>query len=116
MCLSSDGGTENATSKPQLKDLMEALYNNVADKWKIIGVLIEIPKGTLAGIAEKWQHDPHKCLVDMLEIWLEQIHQNNSTLSRMLQTCDCNFDMMHIIISCAYHQMEGQKMQPASHS
>ena len=78
MCLSSDGGTENATSKPQLKDLMEALYNNVADKWKIIGVLIEIPKGTLAGIAEKWQHDPHKCLVDMLEIWLEQIHPPSS--------------------------------------
>ena len=48
MCLYiSDGGTENATSKPQLKDVMEALYNNVADKWKMIGVLIKIPKGTL---------------------------------------------------------------------
>ena len=78
MCPSSDGGTENATSKPQLKDLMEALYNNVADKWKIIGVLIEIPKGTLAGIAEKCQHDPHKCLLEMLEVWLQRIHPPSS--------------------------------------
>ena len=31
---------------------MNALYHKVADKWKMIGVLIEIPKGTLAVIAE----------------------------------------------------------------
>ena len=31
---------------------MDALYHKVADKWKMIGVLIEIPKGTLAAIAE----------------------------------------------------------------
>jgi len=49
--LSSGGGTKSATTKPQLRDLMDALYHKVADKWKMIGVLIEIPKGTLAAIA-----------------------------------------------------------------
>ena len=33
-----------------LKDLWDALYHKVADKWKAVGVLLEIPKGTLAGI------------------------------------------------------------------
>ena len=71
---SSGGKTEGAPRKPVLKDLIDALYHKVADKWKMIGVLLEIPKGTLAGIAEKCQHDPHKCLLEMLETWLERIH------------------------------------------
>ena len=60
--------------QPQLRDLMDALYHKVADRWKMIGVLVEIPRETLAGIAEKYPHDPHKCLKEMLETWLEQIH------------------------------------------
>jgi len=71
---SSGGETKKAHTKPVLKDLMDALYHEVADKWKEIGVLLEIPKGTLASIAEKCQHDPHKCLLEMLETWLERIH------------------------------------------
>ena len=66
--------TGSAPGKPRLKDLMDALYHKVADKWKMIGVLLEILKGTLAGIAEKYPHDPHKCLLEMLETWLERIH------------------------------------------
>jgi len=62
------------TDVPQLKDLVDALYIKVADKWKAIGILLEIPKGTLAHIAERCQHDPHRCLLEMLEVWLEQIH------------------------------------------
>ena len=58
---------------PKLKDLMDALYHKVADKWKMIGVLLEIPKGKLAGIAEKYRGDPHKSLVEMLETWLERV-------------------------------------------
>ena len=53
---------------------MNALYHKVADKWKMIGVYLEIPKGKLAGIAEKNQLDPHNCLVEMLETWLEQLN------------------------------------------
>ena len=71
LCLSS--GRE-ADRTPQLKDLMDALYHKVADRWKMIGVLLEIPKGRLASIAEKHQRDPHSCLVEMLETWLEQVH------------------------------------------
>jgi len=53
---------------------MDALYHKVADKWKAIGVLLEIPKGKLASIAEICQRDPHKCLLEMMETWLERIH------------------------------------------
>ena len=52
---------------------MSALYHKVADRWKTIGVLLEIPKGKLVGIAEKNQNDPHSCLITMLETWLEQV-------------------------------------------
>ena len=72
-CFSSGGGTERKPTKPQLKDLMGALYHKVADKWKMIGLYLEIPKGKLAGIAEKFQRDPHSCLVEMLETWLERV-------------------------------------------
>ena len=65
--------TERTYSKPQLKDLMDALYHKVADKWKMIGVRLDIPMGKLAGIAEKFQRDPQICLVEMLETWLERV-------------------------------------------
>ena len=78
LSLSSGGDSQNATNKPQLKELMDALDHKVADKWKMIGVLIEIPKGKLAATAERCQHDPHKCLLEMLESWLERIHPSAS--------------------------------------
>ena len=67
------GRGEITPSKPQLKDLTSALYHKVADKWKMIGVLLEIPKGKLAGIAEKYRDNPHTCLLEMLETWLERV-------------------------------------------
>ena len=66
--------TESTPSKPRLKELMDALYHKVADRWELIGVFLEISRGTLAGIAEKCRDDPHRCLVKMLDTWLEQIH------------------------------------------
>lgn len=48
--------------KPLLKNLTDALYHKVADKWKVIGILLEIPTGTLSGIAEKCRDDPQNCL------------------------------------------------------
>ena len=71
---SSGGKTERTPSKPQLKDLMDALYHKVADKWRMIGILLEIPKAKLAGIAEKFQRDPHICLFEMLQTWLERVN------------------------------------------
>ena len=52
---------------------MDALYHKVADRWKMIGVRLDIPMGKLVGIAEKFQRDPHICLVKMLETWLEWV-------------------------------------------
>ena len=73
LCFSAGEGTEITPRKPQLKDLISALYHKVADKWKTTGVLLEIPKGKLAGIAEKYRDNPHSCLVEMLETWLERV-------------------------------------------
>ena len=70
---SSGAKTERTPSKPQLKDLMDALYHKVADKWRMIGILLEIPKGKLEAIAKKYHHDSHNCLVEMLETWLERV-------------------------------------------
>ena len=67
----SGGETERTPSKPQLKDLMDALYYKVANKWKTIGILLEIPKAKLEAI--EYRGDPHKCLLDVLETWLERV-------------------------------------------
>ena len=54
---------------------MTALHNTMANKWKMIGVLLEIPRGKLAIIAEKYRFDPHNCLLEMLgDNWLERVH------------------------------------------
>ena len=45
----------------------------MADKWKMIGVLLEIPKGRLEDIATKYRDDLHSCLAEMLETWLKQV-------------------------------------------
>ena len=60
--------------KPEIKDLTNAFYHKVADKWKVIGVLLEIPKGTLLSIADEHHRDPRSCLVEMLETWLGRVH------------------------------------------
>ena len=52
---------------------MDALYHKVADEWKTIGILLKIPKAKLEAIAEKYRGDPHKCLLDVLETWLERV-------------------------------------------
>ena len=52
---------------------MDALYLKVADKWKSIGIRLKIPIGKLKATEEKCKNDPHTCLVEMLEMWLEQL-------------------------------------------
>ena len=66
-------GTERTPSKPQLKDLMDALYHTVADKWEPIGIYLHLPMATLKVIAMEHQHDPHRCIIGMLEVWLKQV-------------------------------------------
>ena len=60
--------------KPEMENLIDVLYHKVADKWKRIEVLLEIPKGTLLRIADKHQHGPCNCVLEMLETWLERVH------------------------------------------
>ena len=59
---------------PRFEDLIDALYHKVADKWKTIGLYLEIPKGRLADIAEKCQDDPQRGFAIVLETWLERVH------------------------------------------
>lgn len=68
----------SVSSKPQLKGLMNALYRKGADKWKTIGVYLEIPSEALAGIADKCRDDSHRCLIEMLETWTKRIHPPSS--------------------------------------
>ena len=73
VCFPLGARTEKSPIRPQLKDLMDALYHKVADKWRTIGLYLEIPKGKLSGIAEKNQRNPQDCLLEMLETWLERV-------------------------------------------
>ena len=59
---------------PELKDLMDAFYHTVADKWEHIGIYLHLPLATLKTISEQHQQDPRKCLVEMLGVWLKRLH------------------------------------------
>ena len=57
-----------------MKDLMDALYHTVADKWELIGIYLHLPMATMKAITTEHQRDPHKCLIGMLEVWLKRMH------------------------------------------
>ena len=60
-------------STPDMNDLTEALYYTVADKWEHIGIYLHLPMAALKTIAAEHQHDPHKCLIGMLGVWLKRV-------------------------------------------
>ena len=64
---------QTMATTPDMKDLLEALYHTVADKWEPIGIYLHLPMATLKAIAEERQHDPHKCLLGMLEVWVKRV-------------------------------------------
>ena len=53
---------------------MDALYHTVADKWEHIGIYLRLPMPTLKAITSEHNHNPHKCLIGMLEVWLKTLH------------------------------------------
>ena len=60
--------------KPTQKQLLQQLYNTVPDKWRPIGIYLEIPDAHLKTIEEKHHNDPQKCLMAMLtEKWLPRV-------------------------------------------
>ena len=62
-----------ASSKPELKGLTDALYHQVADQWKILGVRLGISHGSLRSIEVNCQRNPQNCLLEVLEMWLQQV-------------------------------------------
>ena len=78
MCVSNHTGIvpgkNSSLCKPEMKDLMDALYHTVADKWEHIGIYLHLHMATLKAISDKQQHDPHKCLLEMLGAWLKRLH------------------------------------------
>ena len=63
-----------ATSEtPGMRDLMDALYHTVTDKWEHIGIYLHLPMPTLRAIAAEHQTNPYKCLMGMLEVRLKRV-------------------------------------------
>ena len=56
--------------RPDMKDLMDALYHKKANQWKEIGIQLNI--SNLSNIETKCR-DPKPCLLEMLEVWLKRV-------------------------------------------
>ena len=60
--------------KPTQKQLLQQLYNTVSDKWRPIGIYLEIPEAQLKTINAHHRGDPQECLMAMLtEKWLPRV-------------------------------------------
>jgi len=57
-------------SRPQLKDLYTVITPNYAAHWKLIGILLEIPKGQLDAIESGFPTNSVWCCNEMLGLWL----------------------------------------------
>ena len=53
---------------------MDALYNQVEDKWMILGIQLGMSHGSLKSIEVNRQRDPQNCLLDVLGMWLQQVN------------------------------------------
>ena len=63
-----------AGPKPTQKQLLQQLYNTVPDKWRPIGIYLEIPEAQLKTIDAQHRGDPQECLMTMLtEKWLPRV-------------------------------------------
>ena len=57
--------------KPTLKYLMRELHPTVSDKWKDIGIELEMDGEQLTQIKTKYPEDNQKCLRETLREWLK---------------------------------------------
>ena len=65
-------GSAVHSATPELRDLLDALQQ-VAYKWKTLGIFLKIQDtGRLNNIEAK-HHDPEDCLREMLQVWLKQV-------------------------------------------
>ena len=61
----------NIPDKPELKDLKDTL-NKVAHRWMELGISLRISMPKLNSIEASFQHNHERCLVKMLDTWLQQ--------------------------------------------
>ena len=111
------------TSKPTQKQLMEQLYQTVADKWQPIGSYLEIPQAQLSAISERCHGDPQKCLMAVLtEKWLPRVSPpptwqelaaaiefiGRPDVAKILRQLYCKYQVIsdcigqHIVYNCAF--------------
>ncbi len=57
---------------PKIKDLMKLLYNEVPHEWDGIGTFLEIGVPQLESIRLANLNNPQKCLLAMLNLWLNR--------------------------------------------
>lgn len=67
----SAAGSKEHSPIPELKDLTCHL-NKVSDQWVTLGVQLGLPKSELNNIEVKYQNNSKRCLIEMLEEWLQQ--------------------------------------------
>ena len=59
-------------SQPQLKDLYNLITPDYAAHWKVIGIVLGIEKGVLAGIERNFPNNVTWCCNELVEKWLER--------------------------------------------
>ena len=57
--------------KPTMKLLMIELYNEVASKYRAIGLLLDLSPSALQDIENRHNGDPNECLLDVLTKWMQ---------------------------------------------
>lgn len=62
-----------ATPKPTLKQLQQELYNKATNKWKDIGIQLDIDERQLDEINSDTSSDSRACLREMLIVWLRRV-------------------------------------------
>ena len=66
------GSYKESSSRPTLKELVDALYHKVAVRWKVIGVCFQISDLSIIETMYHSESDPHQCMLEMLEIKLKR--------------------------------------------
>lgn len=62
-----------AVQKPTMKLLIVELYNEVASKYRVIGLMLNLSPSTIQDLENCHRGDPSECLLDVLTKWLQQV-------------------------------------------
>ena len=72
---STSGPREHLSNfgKPELRDLIDALYYKVDNRWKELGIHLGMEE-KVDSIEGDFRNDSKKCLLEVLRIWLKQVN------------------------------------------